>query len=162
MCKCYLHERSIEEIIVRPTSKNIIRSRTIRISIPDGPSHIKFLSKSRNSITYFSLVLRTLLGSIPIVFIKTPLFSIRFQFTKLVWYCWTRPGAGGRKETRSNQAKSIIQPRESEDKFLIQHSMTIFSDIKLHFYLITFMDWTMAEKKYNIKSNHRCSYIFFF
>lgn len=50
MYKCYLRELSIEEIIVRPTSKNIIRSRTTRISIPDGPSHIKILAKTRNEI----------------------------------------------------------------------------------------------------------------
>ena len=50
MCKFCLRELSIEETIIRPTSKNVFSSNTTRVSIPDGPSHIKALAKMRNEI----------------------------------------------------------------------------------------------------------------
>lgn len=49
-CKFCLRELSIEETIIRPTSKTIISSNITRVSIPDGPSHIKALAKMRNEI----------------------------------------------------------------------------------------------------------------
>lgn len=50
MCKFCLRELSIEETIIRLTSKNVISSNTTTVSIPDGPSHIKALAKMRNEI----------------------------------------------------------------------------------------------------------------
>lgn len=67
------------------------------------------------------------LGPIPMLFVKTALFSssseenrIPFQFTKLVWYCWTRLGQRGEVGSGEEEQKTskAHQPNKREELWL--------------------------------------------